>query len=242
MDNHKSWSLWRLNLAMIFIGWICTTTGFSMVLYSRLHLLDATRRWRRALLMMIVAIAIVVHPVTIILETVPGRPDQATHRIAWLTAWSIWHRIRPFIMLISDVIISSLYMKVALEFVRAPQPSRASWLSVKENRQVASLILMQAVVWVLDLAIVACALAKVFIIAELAGSFVYAVKLKLEFVFLTQLVDMSRAARSREDFVLNLGDEQPVFQTVARPALRRHETSEEYMEHAQVAPLKTSTV
>ena len=175
-------------------------TGFSLVLYSRLHLLDTTSRWRRPLLLMIAAVAVVGHPTTIVLETYPvlHPPADITGHLPWFKAWGIWQRTRPWIFFLCNVVITSLYIKAALEFVRTPRDTEAKWLSVRENRVVVRLILLQALVWILDLAIVSIAMARVFILVDVATSVVYAVKLKLEFVFLNQLVSMANTDRSDE--------------------------------------------
>ena len=228
---------YRLHLAILFIGWISMTTGFSIVLYSRLHILDTSRRWRRSLLMMIAIVALLVHPTSVVMETVPSLPSQFKEHEAWLTAWSIWHRVRPAIFLVVDFILTSFYIKAALEFIKQPaSPSR--WLSMRQNRQVTLLISMQVIVWVLDLALVGCALAKLFILIDLLTSFVYAVKLKLEFVFLTQLVAMSSTTHTGEIFIAGAMDEEVAREMVA-PQMQRQD-SELHQERAYITPIKES--
>jgi hypothetical protein len=60
------------------------------------------------------------------------------------------------------------------------------------------LIGLQVIVWTLDLVNVGCALARLFSLVDIIASFVYGMKLKLEFVFLDQLVELSGAGRSPE--------------------------------------------
>lgn len=186
---------WRLQMGIFFTGWICMTTGFSLVLYSRLDLLDTTKRWKRPLLGMIVAVTLISNPVTIAFETVPA---LATNPMVLLNAWSVWHRVRPAIYLLEDVIISTVYIKAALGYVRSSRSSNAKWLSSRENRQVVMLIGLQVFVWTLDLLILACSLARLYSLVDIVTSFVYALKLKLEFVFLDQLVALSGAGQQAE--------------------------------------------
>lgn len=48
-------------LTLLYIGWILMVTGFSMTLYSRLHLIVFKNRILRALLAMVVVNGCIVH-------------------------------------------------------------------------------------------------------------------------------------------------------------------------------------
>lgn len=54
-------------VTMIVVGWVCTVSGQSVVLYSRLHLIDRDRRHLRFVLAMIVTNGVVLHSVTTVM-------------------------------------------------------------------------------------------------------------------------------------------------------------------------------
>jgi hypothetical protein len=188
---------------------------------------------------MIIVVAVVVQSVSVIMETAPTRPDQVEHITAWLITWSIWHRIQPCVYLVVDFILTSLYVKAALEFVQVPTESKFGWLSTRENRQVALLVLMQVMVWLLDFATVGCALARLFSIVEIVASFVYAVKLKLEFVYLTQLVELSGAGRPRAELVVEPSLGPFVTETELRPSIQGGEALDLIMDRSNATTLKS---
>jgi len=233
---------WRAYITILFLGWICMTTGFSMVLYSRLHLLDVTRRWSRIILVMIAVVAAINLSVSVVMERLPA---LAKDHVPWLKAWSIWHHVRPVIFFVEDVVLSSLYLKAAFEYMRSPRSPRSNWLGVKQNRQAASLIALQVLVWILDLAIIGCALARLFVLIDIITSFVYAVKLKLEFAFLEHLVAISGAAQQAELGTVRsldeeLGCETPIGGTSMRPVIERMEPPSEN-DHLQSVTTKQPT-
>lgn len=54
-------------VTMIIVGWVCTVTGQSVVLYSRLHLIDRDSRHLRWVLAMIITNGVVLHSVTAVM-------------------------------------------------------------------------------------------------------------------------------------------------------------------------------
>lgn len=54
-------------VTMIVVGWVCTVSGQSVVLYSRLHLVDRDRRHLRLVLAMIITNGVLLHSVTTVM-------------------------------------------------------------------------------------------------------------------------------------------------------------------------------
>lgn len=54
-------------VTMIVVGWVCTVTGQSVVLYSRLHLIDRDQRHLRLVLAMIITNGIILHSATTVM-------------------------------------------------------------------------------------------------------------------------------------------------------------------------------
>ena len=54
-------------VTMIVVGWVCTVTGQSVVLYSRLHLIDRDQRHLRVVLAMIITNGIILHSATTVM-------------------------------------------------------------------------------------------------------------------------------------------------------------------------------
>ena len=183
VDGFEHWIHWTV---LYEFGWVFMTTGFPLVLYSRLYLLELDRRWRMILLTMIIVIAVLSHTASLTIKYA----STVEERVAWLRAGVIMIRIYPFLFMLQEVIISSLYLKAAIGYLRHGTATRQQkWT----RRQLLVLIVMQIAVWLLDAVAIGMAMARLFSLLDLVYSFVYGFKLKLEFSFLNQLKVISGA-------------------------------------------------
>lgn len=89
------------------IGWIPTVTGQSVVLYSRLHLLESNRTILRAVLGMIITNVFICHlPVIIIVYTGITVADSTPYD----KAYAVWEKHQATLFCLQEITLSGLYL------------------------------------------------------------------------------------------------------------------------------------
>jgi len=86
---------WILSSILFKIGWVSNVTGFSMVLYSRLHLVIRQKRILRAVLAMIIVDAFLLHVPIIIFDFGISSP----HPDVWIAPMKVMERIQVTLVL-----------------------------------------------------------------------------------------------------------------------------------------------
>jgi len=171
---------WQLGTTIAEIGWVSMVSGFSVVLYSRLHLVIRNQRTLQLV----------------------SRDDN--HRCIPLPrphhCLSVWYilqkdtqEISPYMapmervqvlgFSIQEILISSIYIYATLQMLKGS-------FNKKIRRTTAFLILIQVIVILCDVVVIALDYAQYFTLKAVIHSFVYAFKLQLEFVILNQFRDV----------------------------------------------------
>jgi hypothetical protein len=165
-------------------------SGFALVLYSRLNLVLENRKTRRCVLYMIIINGLLLH-VMIITVKVGGRISNigpGDHDLrSWTRILRPLDKVQIVVFSLQEVVISLLYVRAAYiylrsRFAQAGQVKRAMRL----------LMGVQGVVVVIDVAMIAFNLAGLQAVKLFTHSWIYAIKLELEFVMLNQLVELSK--------------------------------------------------
>lgn len=165
------------SLTFAMLGWVGTVTGFSVVLYSRLHLVTRNRRILRGVLYMIVADVFVLH-----LPTMVAQIGVVTHRHpSWVSWYPAMEKLQIVGFTIQETIISGIYIYMARRMVKESYNDRT-------RKFIGLLILVQVACILLDLPFIVLAYIDLFLIKATLTSFAYAIKLKLEFLVLNQLI------------------------------------------------------
>jgi hypothetical protein len=171
------------------IGWVAMVTGFSLVLYSRLYLVNTSPKVLRIVLFAIIADGFIVHVPEIVSSYVPDRSKvyQITSSL-------------EIIFTVQEVVLSSLYIYFFRRFVRQGESDESPYIW----RTFLSLIAAEVLILFGDIALTASLYLELFLARRIFFTFVYVVKLMVEFFVLNRLVNIGRL---RQEQAHNLGGE-----------------------------------
>lgn len=172
-------------VTFIVLGWVCIVTGQSVVLYSRLHLVDRNRNHLRFVLAMIIVNGVVVH--TSVAVLIYGANSSAAE--SFLLPYSIAEKVQVSIFFVQECIISLLYILATLKFFRGSMMHASS----TKKRILRHLILVNCTVILLDVTILGLEYSGLYQLQTSYKAFVYSVKLKLEFGILNKLMDLTKS-------------------------------------------------
>jgi hypothetical protein len=169
------------SLTVTMLGWVGMVTGFAVVLYSRLHLVTRNRKILRAVLCMIIFNVFALHMTTMIAQigVVTKRQPQ------WISWYPDTEKIQIVGFTIQEIIISGIYVRYIYRLV-------GDNFSEKTKRNMKLLVLVQVVCILIDFPFIYLAFADLFLIKAMASSLCYAIKIKLEFIVLNQLMDIAK--------------------------------------------------
>ncbi|KAF2730247.1 hypothetical protein EJ04DRAFT_400110, partial [Polyplosphaeria fusca] len=163
------------------VGWISNVTGFSVVLWSRLHLIVNNPRILKAVLAMIIFDGICLHTPVVVFEF--GLISK--HHSTFMYPMEIMERIQQTIFTLQETIISGLYMFYTVRFLNDGYASHT-------RKVIRMLVCVQALVILFDGGLTAFDYKNMFTLKCTLHPFVYALKLKLEFIVLNQLLSIAR--------------------------------------------------
>jgi len=174
-----------LYITLVSVGWVPMVTGQSLVLYSRLHLIFRDPFWLRMVLAMILTHAFVLHvPIIILMYGSNSSGDNS-----WAPVYDIYEKVQVTMFCLQELIISGTYIKMCYSFFDTENSLYGD--AVRKMRH--HLLLINVVVILLDIPILILEYTGLYDLQTAYKSFVYSVKLKMEFRILNQLVDMTRA-------------------------------------------------
>jgi hypothetical protein len=173
---------WILATVLAEIGWVGMVTGFAVVLYSRMGLLVRNRKVLHRALAMIIFNAFAFHVPTIVFQF--GVSSKAAHA-KYLPYMAPMERIQVTGFTIQEVILSAIYIHTTLQYLRTS-------FQKSTRRTISLLVAVQIVVILLDVIVITLDYCEYFTLKAVLHSFVYAVKLQLEFVILNDVKAMAR--------------------------------------------------
>jgi hypothetical protein len=174
---------WILSTLIAEIGWVGMVTGFSMVLYSRLHLVNFTLKnphILRITLIMIITDAFLFHTPTIVFQF--GLANQSTHD-QYASYLRVMERIQIMGFSLQEITLTSIYIYGTLQIIK-------NSLNSKIRTTMVFLILIQVMVMCCDISVIALDYANYYMLKAVVQSFFYALKLQLEFVILNKFRDV----------------------------------------------------
>jgi hypothetical protein len=178
-------------LVLLSVGWWIMITGQSFVLYSRLHLVVRNEKVLRRVLIMIIADVFLLHLPTTILTF----GSNSANEKPWLHPYGVYEKIQMTGFCIQEFILSTLYIWETIKMLReSPEPD--------SRRIMYQLITINILFIAMDLALLACTCAELYMIETTAKATFYSIKLKLEFAVLGKLVQLagSRSQRWAPDY------------------------------------------
>ena len=162
-------------------------TGQAFVLYSRLHLVVRNQKTLRYVLCLIIFDAIVLHTPTIVLTY--GSNDPYLPEL-WQTDFNIMERIQLAGFCIQEFIISGVYLWSTVRIFRSIQHNST-------RRVMTQLIVINALCIGMDIILIALEYTNRYVGEASIKPMIYAIKLKLEFAVLNQLVNLTLAGRGQ---------------------------------------------
>lgn len=183
---------------MIIVGWSATVTGQSLVLYSRLHLIDCDRRHLRVVLAIIITNGVIFHSLTAAL----GFGANSTSNPApFYKPYSITKKVQVTVFFVQEFGISLLYIWATICFFHNSALHAAS----ARAKLLWHLIGVNVVVICMDITILGLEFANLYKAQTAYKAMSYSIKLKLEFSILNQLVNITREHSARPPLDVNAG-------------------------------------
>lgn len=192
-------------LAMVIaeVGWIGMVSGFAMVMYSRLNLIGFVMQNRyvlRLALAMIVVNGLVFHTSTITIFAIGIANPSADY----LSSMNAIERVQIIVFTVQEIVLSALYIYGTFQMAQHSFNNRV-------RKTITYLIIIQVGAILLDVLIAALDFLDYYILKSFIHSFVYALKLQLEFVILNEFREV--LARQAPQFI-DMDLDQAEFRTV----------------------------
>ncbi|KAL8895191.1 MAG: hypothetical protein Q9192_003789 [Flavoplaca navasiana] len=185
-------SIWPLYTLLVSVGWAMYTVAQLTILYSRLHLVSESQRLQRGVLMMI----LIASPIIIISDWVvvwPAYNPDKSMTSEWSPRLAIVERFAQLGFTTVEVIISGIYVYCLTHLLRDKS-------SVRQRRVMVDLIYVLIVVISLDLINIVLVFVNRIGLSHPIQTFSYALKLRLEFIVLNQLMAVAARGMQRENF------------------------------------------
>ncbi|KKZ61785.1 hypothetical protein EMCG_00512 [[Emmonsia] crescens] len=174
---------------LVSVGWWTMTTGQSLTLYSRLHLVLRNPKVLRLVLFMIIANALILHLPSAIISF--GYYSRDSLFEAYFTV----EKVQMTVFSIQELIISTLYIWETIKLLRF-SPENGN------RRIMCQLISINVIVTLMDIGLLAAVYADLFYFEPSLRVTIYSVKLKLEFAVLRQLVNLANSHSCSLDFTI----------------------------------------
>lgn len=159
------------------VGWVMDTTGFAVVLYSRLHLVVQSQKTLRLVLAMIIVNAVLFHtPIIVFLMGLSIHKD-------WNPYVTPFEYTQVVGFSIQETIISYIYILKTTKFLK-------SGYSNQLRKVTTMLITVQVLVVLMDIALLVIDCIGMFTLKAVLHPFAYGVKLKIEFAVLNLLLNL----------------------------------------------------
>jgi hypothetical protein len=169
------------------VGWIMDTTGFAVVLYSRLHLVVQSQKTLRLVLAMIIVDAVLFHtPIIVFLM------GQTIHK-DWDPYVTPFEYTQVVGFSIQETIISCIYILRTTKFLK-------SGYSNQLRKVTTMLIAVQVLVVLMDIALLIIDCIGMFTLKAVLHPFAYGVKLKIEFAVLNLLLNLVKHGGTAGNF------------------------------------------
>lgn len=175
-------SPWSVTLPFIEIGWVTMVTGQAFVLFSRLHLVVRNQRILRYVLWLIIVDGCVFHIPTIIFHVGKSLP----HGAVWQGRFNVMERIQLVGFCLQEFAISTLYIVSTVRILGSVYHSMT-------RKVMMQLILINVICIGMDIVLISLEFTSKYTGEASIKPMIYAIKLKLEFTVLNQLMGLSKA-------------------------------------------------
>jgi hypothetical protein len=153
------------------VSWMIMTTGFSIVLCSRLYLVTQNPRALKILIFSILGLDILVYIPTLASTHIP---NLSTGQKIYVVAYRL-----EIIFAVQEVFLAGLYIYFFIRFLK----QGASEDPRRMKKTLFFLCTAEAVIIVCDVVLLTLAYTDLLVTKFMVHSFLYAVKLEIEFIF-----------------------------------------------------------
>ncbi|KAL8918894.1 MAG: hypothetical protein Q9208_007075 [Pyrenodesmia sp. 3 TL-2023] len=175
-------SPWSVTLPFIEIGWVTMVTGQAFVLFSRLHLVVRNKKTLRTVLWCIIIDGCVLHIPTIVFTVGKNSPHDAH---LWEPRFHIMERIQLVGFCLQEFAISTLYIVSTVRILGSVYHSMT-------RKVMLQLILINLICIGMDIVLIGLEFSGEYTSEASIKPMIYAIKLKLEFTVLNQLMSLSK--------------------------------------------------
>lgn len=162
-------------------------SGQAFVLYSRLHLVVRNQRTLNLVLAMIIINGFCLHTPTIIFTI----GSNSTNAAFWAPMYNTMERIQLAIFCVQEVIISTIYIMATVRLLGSIYHSKTRTVMLQ-------LILVNSICLGMDVILIGLEYSNNYVGETSVKPMIYAIKLKLEFAVLNQLMSLTRAGFTEE--------------------------------------------
>lgn len=163
-------------------------TGQAFVLYSRLHLVVRNQQTLRYVLSMIIFDAIALHVPTIIFTCGSNSPNAAF----WTPKFNIMERIQLVGFCVQEFIISTVYITSTVRLLGSIYHSMTRKVMIQ-------LLCINCICIGMDIVLIGLEFSNQYVGEAAIKPMIYAIKLKLEFAVLNQLMGLTKAGFTEEN-------------------------------------------
>ncbi|MCJ1482204.1 hypothetical protein MMC06_002367 [Schaereria dolodes] len=173
---------WLVELPFVEVGWVSMVTGQAFVLWSRLHLVVRNQRTLHYVLYLIIFDAIILHLPTIIFTYGSNSPNADF----WTPKFNVMERIQLVGFCLQEFLISTIYIVSTVRMLKSIYHSMARSVMMQ-------LILINCICIGMDIVLIGLEFTNEYVGEASIKPMIYAIKLKLEFTVLNQLMGLSKA-------------------------------------------------
>jgi hypothetical protein len=166
----------QARIIICLIGWMMIVNGFSLVLWSRLHLVVNSRRFLRIVLYIIIVNGVVCALAYFTIDF----GAHSRHRSQFIEPLAVIDKLEQTLFPLQEMVISMMYNYYTARFLNSGYPTET-------RKVVAFLLCVQVIAGAFDLLVIILKLIDLYTIKCMIHSVAYAIKLKLEFIVLNQL-------------------------------------------------------
>ncbi|KAF6217810.1 hypothetical protein HO133_006637 [Letharia lupina] len=184
--------IWGLYTFLLLSGWSIYAPAQLLVLYSRLHLVNESYRLQRWVLIMITSTIFLIIIPTWIVVWPAYDPDPKISSL-WSPRDAIVERYNQIGYTLVELVLSGIYVWSLLGLLNLKS-------SVRQRRVMLDLVYVNIIIVLFDILVVILLYLNQVGISHPIQTFSYALKLKLEFVVLNQLMAVAARGLQRESF------------------------------------------
>lgn len=163
-------------------------TGQAFVLFSRLHLVVRNRKTLRLVLFIIIFDVFALHLPTIIMTVGSNSPNSAF----WVPKFNVMERIQLTGFCLQEFFIATLYIVATVRLLGSIYHSMT-------RRVMLQLLLVNGICIGMDIILIGLEFSGQYISEASIKPMIYAIKLKLEFAVLNQLMGLTKAGFTEEN-------------------------------------------